>query len=108
MRVLRSDEFARWMRKLRDGQARMRINHYFERVQRGSELTGDFKVVRPKIIEVRFDFGPGYRVYLTQESGEIVILLIGGDKSTQDRDIDKAEEIAKAWRESRGNGISRV
>ena len=99
MRVLRSDEYSHWMRNLRDNRAKVRITRYFERVQQGGELTGDYKQVRPKIIEVRFDFGPGYRVYLTQEGNELVILLIGGDKSTQDRDIDRAEIIAKAWRE---------
>lgn len=106
MRVLRSDEYKRWLQKLKDRRAKARINRHFERIQQRSELTGDYKQVRPKIIEVRFDYGPGYRVYLTQEGDELVILLIGGDKSTQDRDIDRAEKIAKAWREGRRDGIS--
>ena len=64
-------------------------------------MVGDFKMVRPRIIEVRFDFGHGYRVYLTQEGEEILLLLVGGNKSSQDKDIDKAVEIARRWREER-------
>lgn len=99
-----TDEFDRWLRKLKDLQAKMRILRYFERIQLGGSITGDYKMVRPKIIEVRFDFGHGYRVYLTQEGSEVILLLVGGDKSSQRRDIDKAEKLARAWREGRSDG----
>ena len=99
MRILTTREYDRWMNKLRDREARYRITRYFRRLQYGAPITGDYKLVRPRVIEVRFSFGPGYRVYLTQEGKELLLLLLGGDKSTQSRDIDRAEALAKEWRE---------
>ena len=56
---------------------------------------GDAKPVGDGVFELRFDFGPGYRVYYTERNGEIVVLLAGGDKSTQKQDIEKAKELAE-------------
>ena len=98
MIIRTTKEYERWIRKLKDLQAELRITRYFDRVARGHALTGDFKMVRPGVIEVRFNFGHGYRVYLTQRGKEILLLLVGGDKSTQQRDIDKAERLAKEWK----------
>lgn len=72
-----TEEFDRWLRRLRDLRAKMRIVRFFERVQIGGALTGDFKMVRPKIVEVRFNFGHGYKVYLTPEGNDLVLLLLG-------------------------------
>lgn len=105
MRIRTTEEYNRWIKKLKDLQAVLRITRYFERIAQGSSLTGDFKMVRPKVIEVRFNFGRGYRVYLTQRGKEILLLLIGGDKSTQSRDIDKAVELARRWREDNDEDI---
>ena len=55
---------------------------------------GDAKSVGAGVFELRFDFGPGYRVYYTERNGEIAVLLAGGDKSTQKQDIEKAKELA--------------
>ena len=55
---------------------------------------GDAKSVGAGVFDLRFDFGPGYRVYYTERNGEIVVLLAGGDKSTQKQDIEKAKELA--------------
>ena len=56
---------------------------------------GDAKPVGAGVFELRFDFGPGYRVYYTERNGEIVVLLAGGDKSTQQQDIEKAKHLAE-------------
>jgi putative addiction module killer protein len=60
------------------------------------------KPVGEGVSELRIDYGPGYRVYYMQRGEEIIVLLCGGDKSTQDRDIRKAKEIAEDWRDSHG------
>lgn len=91
--------YDRWFSKLRDRIARARIAQYFDAVAALGHLGGDLKPVGDNVIEVRFNIGPGYRVYLTQEGDELVLLLIGGDKSSQQRDIKKARELAKEWRQ---------
>ncbi len=98
MRILTTREYDHWINRLRNREAKFRIIRYFKRLQDGASITGDFKLVRPRVIEVRFDFGPGYRVYLTQEGEDLLLLLIGGDKSTQNRDIDRAAVLAREWR----------
>lgn len=103
MRIRTTDEYDRWINKMKDLSARYRINRYFKRLADGESITGDYKMVRPHVVEVRFHFGPGYRVYLTQEGKTLVVLLLGGDKSTQSEDIDRAEELAKRWREENAN-----
>ena len=101
MRVTASREYERWIDRLRDRKAKFRIERYFERIAGGHAIAGDYKLVRPKVIEVRFAFGPGYRVYVTQEGDELLLLLLGGDKGSQDRDIARAVEIAERWRRER-------
>ena len=70
-----------------------RIAVRIRRMQLGN--VGDAKPVGDGVFELRFDFGPGYRVYYTERDGEIVVLLAGGDKSTQKQDIEKAKQLAK-------------
>ena len=72
---------------------RTRIAVRIRRMQLGN--VGDAKPVGDGVFELRFDFGPGYRVYYTERDGEIVVLLAGGDKSTQKQDIEKAKQLAK-------------
>lgn len=93
--VRQTDLFANWLRKLRDRQARARIQMRIRRVSLGN--FGDIKPVGEGISELRIDYGPGYRVYLTQRGNQLVILLVGGDKSTQQADIAKAKALAKEW-----------
>jgi len=88
-----TDVFDKWLRKLRDAQARARILVRIKRLSLGNP--GDAKMVGEGVSEMRIDYGPGYRVYYTQRSGELIVLLVGGDKSTQDRDIEKAIELAR-------------
>ena len=81
------------MSKLRDFRAKARILFRLTQVEEGN--LGDYKSVGDGILEMRIDYGPGYRLYFVRNGDTVVILLIGGDKSTQDRDIEEAKEI---WR----------
>ena len=83
----------RWFNRLRDNLVKTRIAVRIRRMQLGN--VGDAKPVGDGVFELRFDFGPGYRVYYTERDGEIVVLLAGGDKSTQKQDIEKAKQLAK-------------
>lgn len=82
--------FNEWLEGLRDKQARGVIRTRLNRVRLG--LMGDCKPVGSGVSELRIDFGPGYRVYFGQEGDRIIILLCGGDKSRQDKDIADAKE----------------
>ena len=84
-------EYDAWFASLRDEGARQRINIRIRRVSLGN--FGDVKPVGEGVSELRIDYGPGYRVYLVQRGD--VILLCGGDKRTQERDITKAKRMAK-------------
>lgn len=101
--ILTTEEYDRWIGKLKDRKAKFRINRYFKRLADGGAITGDYKMVRPHLLEVRFHVGPGYRVYLTQSGRRIVVLLVGGDKSTQSADIDKSEKLCIEWRRENEN-----
>ncbi len=97
MRIVRSDEFDSWLRKLRDGRARARVEARILRLSLGNP--GDAKSVGEGVSEMKIDYGPGYRVYFIQRGEELVVLLCGGDKSTQDDDIRQAKAIARRWKE---------
>ena len=81
------------MHGLRDRKARARIQTRIDRLQLG--LLGDVKPVRGGIYELRIDYGPGYRVYYIKRDQQLIILLAGGDKRTQDRDIKTALQLAQ-------------
>ena len=91
--IRQTDVFSKWLRALRDRQARARIQIRIDRLQLG--LAGDVKSVGKGVSELRIDYGPGYRVYFTQRGQELMILLTGGDKGTQDRDIKTALKLAR-------------
>jgi putative addiction module killer protein len=93
--VRQTDLFAAWLRKLRDEQARARIQIRIRRVSLGN--LGDIKPVGDGVSELRIDYGPGYRVYLLQRDTVLVVLLAGGTKKTQRADIIKAKTVAKEW-----------
>lgn len=102
MRLLQSREYSKWIRTLKDRRAVMRINAHVFQIQRNEALCGDFAPVGDGILELRLHFGPGYRVYLAlEDNGLVLLLLAGGDKSTQRRDIKKAKAIAARWRSSK-------
>jgi putative addiction module killer protein len=91
--IRQTEVFANWFRVLRDRQAMARIQVRIDRLQLG--LPGDVKPVGEGVSELRIDYGPGYRIYFTKRGRELIILLAGGDKRTQDRDIKKAIQLAQ-------------
>jgi len=91
--IRQSEAYARWFESLRDRQARARIDARIRRLSLGNP--GDVKPVGEGVSELRIDFGPGYRVYFVQRGQTLVILLAGGDKRTQVRDIKTAIELAR-------------
>jgi len=85
--------FSKWLTALKDRKARARIQTRIDRLQLG--LYGDVKPIGEGVSELRIDYGPGYRVYFVQRGQELVILLAGGDKSTQDKDVKAALDLAR-------------
>lgn len=94
--MVRSATFDRWLRKLNDRRAAARVLVRIERLAAGNP--GDVKPVGHGVSELRIDYGPGYRVYYLQRGSELIVLLCGGDKSSQADDIDRAHRIAADWR----------
>ncbi len=91
--VKESKYFSKWLERLKDVKGKVAILRRLKRVQAGN--LGDVKSITEDIKELRFATGPGYRIYFTIKDSEIIVLLIGGDKSSQKRDIEKAKEILK-------------
>jgi putative addiction module killer protein len=91
--IRQTDEFARWFATLRDPRARARIDARVRRLSLGNP--GDVKPLGDGASEMRIDYGPGYRVYFIQRGSAVVVLLAGGDKRTQDRDIQTARLLAR-------------
>jgi putative addiction module killer protein len=91
--VRQTDVFADWFAGLRDRQARARITTRIRRLSLGNP--GDVKPVGGGVSEMRIDYGPGYRVYFVRRGDTVVVLLCGGDKRHQDRDIARALELAQ-------------
>ncbi|MBI5440668.1 MAG: type II toxin-antitoxin system RelE/ParE family toxin [Deltaproteobacteria bacterium] len=92
----RTDEFDAWLSGLRDARGRARIVHRIVSAQHGN--FGDCELVGEGVSEMRVHFGPGYRVYYTRIGGAVYWLLVGGDKSSQKRDIRRALEMARDLR----------
>lgn len=92
-RILQTEAYRKWFRKLRDCAAKYSIALRLERMRSGN--FGDSKSIGGGIFELRIDTGKGYRVYFKNRGKEIVVLLVGGDKSTQEDDIRKAQKIAE-------------
>ncbi len=93
MEIKQTEYYAKWFRSLKDRNARLRIDLRIRRLSLGN--LGDVKPVGEGISELRIDYGPGYRVYFTSRNQELILLLVGGDKSSQQKDIAKAKELAK-------------
>ena len=94
MREIRQKaEFATWLDGLSDANAVARILARIRRIERGNP--GDARSVGKGVMEMRIDYGPGYRVYYVQRGADVVMLLCGGDKRTQQRDIRRAQDLAR-------------
>jgi putative addiction module killer protein len=91
--VRETETFKSWMKALKDSNAQVRILARIRRLSLGN--VGDAKPVGEGVSELRIDYGPGYRVYFTRIGREIAVFLVGGDKSTQSKDIATAKAIAK-------------
>jgi putative addiction module killer protein len=91
--VHRTEEFSGWLHRLKDANAVARIVGRIRRMEMGN--SGDTKSVGHGILEMRIDYGPGYRIYYVHRAAQIVILLCGGDKRTQSKDIKRAQKLAE-------------
>ncbi|MFZ2654782.1 MAG: type II toxin-antitoxin system RelE/ParE family toxin [Victivallales bacterium] len=88
-----TETFSDWLQHLRDRVGKAKILVRIDRLRIG--LFGDTKPVGNGVLELRIDFGPGYRIYYTKQNKELIILLAGGDKNSQNRDIHKAQDLVK-------------
>jgi putative addiction module killer protein len=95
--VRRTEEFARWLRGLRDLRAKAFIQARIERVICGNP--GDVRSVGLGVSELRIHYGPGYRVYFQKRGSMLILLLVGVDKSTQAKDIKSAQDLARNYKE---------
>ncbi len=92
--IEKTTEFDKWLRKLKDLRVKAKILFRIQKLE-NDEHFGDFKPVGDGINELKINYAKGYRIYFKETDGKIIILLIGGNKSTQQKDIEKAKEIWK-------------
>lgn len=97
MRVEETLEYRDWMNSLRDVVGRAKIQVRVDRLVHGNP--GEHRNLPNGVSELKIDFGPGYRVYYTKRGNRLILLLLGGDKSTQQRDVRKATALAKNYEE---------
>ena len=89
--IKQTNIFSQWLKKLKDIKAKVAILRRVDRMKYGN--FGDFKYLGGGVSELRISFGPGYRIYYTKQESQVIILLVGGDKSSQNSDIIKAKKI---------------
>ena len=97
VQVRRTEEFAVWLGGLKDKQGRAKILARIDRLEDGNP--GKTRSVGAGVVEMKIDFGPGYRVYYIQRGQSLILLLCGGDKNTQANDIKRAKALAAQWTE---------
>lgn len=95
--IIKSDAFAEWIDNLRDRAGAAQVLRRLARLEQGNP--GNVAPVGEGVSELKIDFGPGYRVYFGQRGQELVIILAGGDKSSQERDIKAAKRLWDEWKE---------
>ncbi len=97
MELRQTETFRKWRTRLKDERVRALIASRLDRLAFG--LTGDVEPVGHRVSELRIHYGPGYRVYFQKRGNTIIVLLCGGDKSTQAKDIKAAKRLAEEWSE---------
>lgn len=97
IQILDTSEYRRWLKDLKDKPSRLRIAARMLRVEQG--LFGSTRSVGGGVNELKFDFGPGYRIYYSRKGQRVILLLCGGDKSSQSRDIELAHQIWNEWKD---------
>lgn len=97
MRVEQTEVYRDWINTLRDRIGRARIQVRVDRLVHGNP--GSHRKLTDGVFELKVDFGPGYRVYYTLKGDRLLLLLVGGDKSTQQKDIERAIELARGFQE---------
>lgn len=95
LELQQTETFRRWRQKLKDARTRVIIASRLDRLAFGH--TGDSKSVGDSVWELRINYGPGFRIYFQRRGTTVVVLLCGGDKSTQIKDIETAKSLAKTW-----------
>lgn len=100
--LVKSAHFDRWLAALKDRSAVARVLVRLDRLERGNP--GDVRPVGNGISELRIDYGPGYRIYYVHSGITLIVLLCGGDKSSQKKDIEKARVLASEWRRGQRDG----
>ena len=103
-KIEKTDNFDKWLRKLKDLRAKAKILFRIQKIE-NDEHFGDCEPVGNGIQELKIDYAKGYRVYFNESDGKIIFLLIGGDKSTQQRDIEKAQEVLKRIKKKRNGNV---
>ena len=98
VRIEKTETFDRWMTRLKDRRAIARISIRIDRLASGN--AGDVRPVGEGVSELRIDYGPGYRVYFVRRGNVLVVLLCGGEKNSQKKDIDIARRLAREWKEA--------
>ena len=93
--IIESATFTGWFSRLRDTSAKLKIDARIRSVAEGN--LGDIRSVGEGVLEMRIHYGPGYRLYFIRNGPNIIVLLCGGDKSNQRRDIKRARQLAKEW-----------
>ena len=86
-------QYDKWFSKLKESTVKIRILARLDRIENGN--FGDFKQISPSLFELRFFFGVGLRIYYTIQNSKVVLLLTGGNKASQEKDIEKAAELLK-------------
>ncbi|MDY0136185.1 MAG: type II toxin-antitoxin system RelE/ParE family toxin [Thiomicrospira sp.] len=100
-KLLSTSHFDKWFKSIKDKTAKARITARLMSVQSGH--FGDYKPLSENLFELRLHFASGYRIYYSVHQNHIILLLLGGDKSSQNRDIEKAKNLLNEWRAENDN-----